>query len=1052
MDYAELVSASNFSFLDGASHPEELVEQALALGLRALALTDRDGLYGVVRAHARLRELRRSAPTELATQAQVFKLIVGARLKIDQYPPLVLLAENRDGYSNLCALVTRGRLRSPKGTSCLYLTDLQNRTTGLLALLLDARPPLPPGQRPQARLHPELLKQARDLFGSNLYLAVARHLEPGQEERIRQTVRLGQEQGVPLVAVGDVRYHHPSRQPLHDVLTCIREGCTVTTAGQRLRPNGERHLRSPAQMARLFADLPQAVHTSVTLAERCSFSLDMLTYRYPSELLPAGQHDAMRYLADLVRQGCRWRYPAGTPAAVQRQLEHELQLIGKLSFPHYFLTVHDLVRFARHRGILCQGRGSAANSAVCYVLGITAVDPVDSQLLFERFISEERGDPPDIDVDCEHERREEIIQYLYNKYGRHRAAMACTVVTYRPRSALREVGKALEIPPAAVEQLAHNCVHEGITPALFQQVGLDASHQGIRQYGALARQLLHFPRHLSIHVGGFLLSDEPLHHLVPIENAAMEGRTVIQWDKDDLETLRLLKVDVLALGMLSCLRKTFELIDQKEGQQLSLATIPADDHAVYDMICQADTVGVFQIESRAQMNMLPRLKPRNYYDLVVEIAIIRPGPIQGKMVHPYLRRRNGEEPVQFPHPALEEILGRTYGVPLFQEQVMRLAMAVADFTPGEADQLRRAMGSWRRTGQMNALSQRLLQGMQNNGLAPSFAQQILNQIKGFAEYGFPESHAASFALLVYASAYLKYYYPACFVCGLLNSLPMGFYPPRTLVADAQRHGVLVRPVDVQESSWDSTLEALPSGPNQRRQALRLGFRLIKGMKRADAEDLLTARQSQGPFRSLTDLQKRTNLNRSALERLAQAGALQSLVASRRRALWMIRGLAPVDDLFHEVEPTDRDISLPQASPLEEVVSDYQALGFSLRAHPLELARPTLQQRGVASAQELLDSPSGQLVTVAGLVVARQRPATASGVVFLSLEDETGLANAVIWPAVFERFRQILLSHSVLLLRGPLQRVDLVAHVVAQQVAPLNLGAKEPLRLTSRDFH
>ena len=715
-----------------------------------------------------------------------------------------------------------------------------------------------------------------------------------------------------------------------------------------------------------------------------------------------------------------------------------------MDFPHYFLTVHDMVRFARERGILCQGRGSAANSAVCFVLGITSVDPAQSSLLFERFISEERGEPPDIDVDFEHERREEVIQYLYEKYGRHRAAMACTYVCYRGRSAARDVGKALGFTSEQIDALSKSILrghaHE-IVPERFAEVGLDPTLREVRIYGALTHQLLRFPRHLSIHTGGFILSDEQLDRIVPIENASMDGRTVIQWDKEDLESLGLLKVDVLGLGILSCIQKSFELLSAHYDRDLSLATIPAEDPEVYEMICQADTIGVFQIESRAQMSMLPRLQPRTFYDLVVvEVALIRPGPIQGKMVHPYLRRRQGLEAVDFPHPDLESILARTYGVPLFQEQVMRLAVAVADFTPGEADELRRAMGSWRRTGRMHELGQRLIDGMLKNGLSQSFAEQVFEQIKGFAEYGFPESHAASFAHLVYASAYLKHYWPEVFTCALLNAQPMGFYPNRTLVADAQRHGVHIRPIDIQRSRWDCTLEPYSNSQGKAQHALRLGLRMIKNLGHNHGLKIESTRSTDGPFKSLADFQKRTGLRRDTIEALATADAFHSLGTHRRAAVWNARGLPVQADLLLEgaIEP-DHNPPLPTASELDEVMADFQSLGLSIRRHPLDFVREALKAKKVLMAQDLLDYPTQRKVSVAGIVVARQMPATASGVLFLSLEDESGMSNIVVWPRLMDRYRTELLKSPVLLIHGKLERAGLVANVIAEKIEPLHIS-------------
>ena len=1035
--YAELVCRSNFSFLEGASHPEELIDRALTLGLRGLALTDRGGIYGVARAHAHLKKRRQQGHPH----AEQLQFIVGATLTVAGIPPLVLLAQNEDGYANLCSLITQGRRRAPKGCSQSEISDLEYKAKHLVAILLD----VPSSTKD--------LRHLRQVYGEQLYFGLARHCIPEQEQRTAQMIRTAADENIDLCAINDVLYHHPSRKALQDVITCIRLGCTLEEAGRKLQRNELRYLRSAKQIKRCFRDLPQAIRSTLQISESCTFSLDSLRYQYPSEVLPVGV-DPNHYLETLVQQGVAWRYGQDAPRTVLEQIQRELALIKELDFPHYFLTVYDLVRFAREQKILCQGRGSAANSAVCFVLGITSVDPATSNLLFERFISRERGEPPDIDVDFEHERREEVIQYLYGKYGRDRAAMACTYVCYRNRSTFRDVGKVMDFTPEVITKVsnAHRHRRQGIETRVFQEAGLNPESARVRMYGALVKQLLGFPRHLSIHTGGFILSDQPLHRIVPVENASMPGRTVIQWDKEDLESLGLLKVDVLGLGMLTCLRKSFDLIEQHTGRQLSLATIPPEKAAVYDMICEADTVGVFQIESRAQMGMLPRLKPRNFYDLVVEIAIIRPGPIQGNMVHPYLRRRNGEEAVVYPHPALEEILGRTYGVPLFQEQVMRLATAVADFTPGEADELRRAMGAWRRTGQIHKLGVKLIQGMKSNGLSTQFAKQVFAQIQGFAEYGFPESHAASFAHLVYASCFIKHDYPAHFCCALLNSQPMGFYPPRTLVNDAHNHGVCVRPVDIQTSTWDCTLEPYINSQNQTAFAIRLGLRMIKGLPKSAGLAIESSRAEDGPFHSISELQTRTALQRQHIERLAAANALLSLASGRRQALWTARGLPRTSTpLLDGAWPPAEEAELPRATPLEEVIADYETMGLCAEHHPLEFIRTALEQQGVSCARDLPNQPNQGKSSVAGIVVCRQQPMTASGVVFLSLEDETGMANVVVWPRIFARFRDPILHAPVLLVEGKLERAGLVANIIAQDIRAIQIS-KHALKTSTRSFH
>ncbi|HLW63985.1 MAG TPA: error-prone DNA polymerase, partial [Gemmataceae bacterium] len=940
---------------------------------------------------------------------------------------------------------------------------------------------------------------------------------------LHQMRELAREAGVPLVAANDSHYHIPRRRPLHDVLTAVRHGCTVAELGDRRFPNAERHLKSPAEMLELFTDCPEAVLRTAEVANRCTFSLDELRYDYPEELCPAGL-TPLQYLTGLTWDGARRRYPAGIPDKVRQLIEHELVLIAELRYEAYFLTVWDLVRFAKERGILCQGRGSAANSAVCYCLGVTSVDPERIDVLFERFVSKERNEAPDIDVDFEHERREEVIQYVYQKYGRDRAGMTAEVITYRERSAVRDVGKALGLSQDRVDRLAkgmdhHHRVGEDNLAGRLCEAGIDPDSRLARQLAWLVEQLLGFPRHLSQHVGGMVITNGPLHTLVPIENAAMPDRTVIQWDKDDLDALGILKVDCLALGMLTAIRKCFDLVatneerrteneelrmnvdhssfsvlgssflissENAEPTKLTLATIPAEDPAVYDMICKADTVGVFQIESRGQMSMLPRLKPREFYDLVIEVAIVRPGPIQGKMVHPYLRRRRGEEAVEYPDERVKAVLEKTLGVPLFQEQAMRLAVVAAGFTPGEADRLRRAMGAWRRRGVMDQFRQKLLDGMAANGYAQEFAERVFQQICGFGEYGFPESHAASFALLVYVSAWLKRYHPAAFAAALLNSQPMGFYAPAQLVSDAQRHGVEVRPIDVNFSEWECTLEpgvrSQDSGIRSRESgigteysvlsiqttesircpspsltpdsclltpALRLGLRLVRGLSQKHAERVVACRK-EGPFQSFTDFIRRTKLRAGALKKLGQADAFRSLQLDRRGALWRSLPEREPMSLFDQIDVEEPPALLPPLSPFAEVLADYSAAGLTLRQHPLSFLRPMLEEQKIVPANRLAQMDSGCRLKVGGIVLVRQRPGTAKGITFVTLEDETGTVNLIVRREIWERYRRVASRAVAMIAHGQLQCEQEVTHVLVSKLEDLSQHLAD-LASRSRDF-
>ncbi|MBJ6762302.1 error-prone DNA polymerase [Myxococcaceae bacterium JPH2] len=1000
MTYAELVCRSNFSFLRGASHPEELISTAARLGLSALALTDVDGLYGVVKAH-------------LAAKEHGVKLLLGAELTLEDGPPVAVYAQNARGYSNLCGLVSQSRMSHPKGESGLPWRAVAERSEGLLALL--------PAPAPPAVVAP-----LAEAFADRFHVGLCRSLSAGDAGREVRSEALARALGVPLVAHNDVHTHHRRRQPLQDMLVSIRHGVPLDAAGTRLMPNGERTLKSPEDMARLFADRPEALEHSLALASRCQASLDDLHYRFPEEDLPPGM-SANEHLRDLTSRGLQVRYPGGVPADVVKQIEHELRLIAALDFAGYFLALWDIVRFAREQGILCQGRGSAANSAVCYALQITSIDPVRMGLLFERFLSMERKEPPDIDVDFEHERREEVLQYVYAKHGRQRAGMVCEVICFRGRLALREAGKSLGLSLDQVDRLSKVSAAHGfeVTPDVLAEAGLSGGDARVRQTLALAAELEGFPRHLSIHVGGFVLTREPLVELVPVENAAMPGRTVIQWEKDDISTMGLLKVDLLSLGMLTALSKCFALIREHHGKELSLATIPPEDPKVYDMLCAADTVGVFQVESRAQMNMLPRLKPRTFYDLVVEIALIRPGPIVGKMVHPFLRRRDGLEPVHYPSEAVRDILGKTLGVPLFQEQAMKLAMAAAGFSAAEADGLRRALSHKQAESRMLSYRERFVEGCVARGYARALAEEWFGNFRGFAEYGFPESHAASFALIAYASSWLKCHYPAAFAAALLNSQPMGFYAPHTLVADAQRHGVEVREVDVRRSDWDCTLEE--DG------ALRLGLRMVRGLGDAVGQRVAASR-GEG-YATVGELARRARVPRHELTRLALAGALGSLCGARRQALWDIQALGPLDpdDLFFGMAMDGSAVELPPMSVHERVCADYDTVGLSLEKHPLELLRPSLKRLGAVTAEGLKQVPAGRTVSVGGLSICRQRPPTAKGVCFVSLEDETGIANLVVPPEVYARCRREIHGSLFLVGQGVVERSGQVVNVKVRTV-------------------
>ncbi|MGI9202097.1 MAG: error-prone DNA polymerase [Woeseiaceae bacterium] len=1021
--YAELHALSNFTFLRGASHPEELVETAVALGYEALAITDECTMSGIVRAHMAAKEYG------------LAKLIIGTELQLQSGRKLVVLVQNRAGYAALCELITKARRAAEKGRYELTRLAFENGLPGCLVLWV-------PDDDYDLDVEDHWI---RETFRDRLWIAVELLADGRQQHQLERLQALGQRLKLPLVAAGDVHMHRRSRRVLQDMLTAIREGVTIENAGFALYPNGERHLRTLEVLQHFYpADL--LAETS-RIADQIDFSLDELRYEYPDEIVPPGETPAS-YLRQLTEEGMQRRWPDGTPQKVVKLVEHELKLIAELRYEPYFLTVYDIVAFARGQDILCQGRGSAANSAVCFCLGITEVDPGRMAMLVERFISKERNEPPDIDVDFEHERREEVIQYIYTKYGRERAALAATMITYRPRSALRDVGKALGLSELQLSRLARSMQWwDGmqVDDSRVLEAGLDPESPIMKRLLYLVRELLGFPRHLSQHVGGFVISNGPLSDLVPVENAAMPDRTVIQWEKTDLEDLGLLKVDVLGLGMLTAIRRSFELIRQFDGRELTLASVPAEDPEVYDMICHGDTMGVFQIESRAQMAMLPRLRPRCYYDLVVEVAIIRPGPIQGDMVHPYLRRRNGEEPVDYPSEDVKGVLQRTLGVPIFQEQVMQLAIVAAGFTPGEADQLRRAMAAWKRRGGLGPFEEKLITGMRERGYEEEFARQIFRQIEGFGEYGFPESHSASFALLVYVSSWLKCHTPAAFTAALLNSQPMGFYSAAQLTQDARRHDVEIRKVDVNASEWDCTLEKSERGT----AALRLGLRQVKSLSENAGRRIVAARPQEG-YRSIQSLVEATSLDRRELGALASAAALESLAGHRHQARWAVAGVEEPTPLFDSMERYEPTPLLRKPTEGQNIVADYKSLGMTLERHPLHLLRHRLDRYRYRPASCLPELGNGSNVNVAGLVITKQRPGTASGVTFVTLEDETGHINLIVWKRVAETFRATLLNARLMGVQGELQIEGKVLHVIARQLID-HTDMLGNLLVTSRDF-
>ncbi|KPP86004.1 MAG: error-prone DNA polymerase [Rhodobacteraceae bacterium HLUCCO07] len=1064
--YAELCVTTNFTFLHGASHPEELVTRAAELGLAAIAITDRNSVAGVVRAFSALKELdrlhneareaagalqdapdirsRRTTdhssrqilnPTPLDDGPRINldqplpRLIPGARIALSD-SPVEWLALPRDvvAWSRLTRLLSLGKRRAGKGACHLTRKDLVNWGSGMVLVAL---PPDPMEGSGQANLSVEL-RDMRRTFPGQCFLGAAPIYDGRDQPRLDRLARLSQVSGLPMVAVGDVLMHRSARRPLADVLTCLREGCTIDTIGARRLTHGEHRLKSGTEMGRMFHRYPAAIRRTLEITDQCAFRLDDLRYQYPDEAREG--EPAQNRLDRLAREGLRWRYPDGPPAKIAARVDKELKLIDEMGYAPYFLTVHDIVAFARSRGILCQGRGSAANSVVCYLLGVTEVPPESITLIFERFISKERGEPPDIDVDFEHERREEVIQWIYERYGRHRAGLTATVIHFRSRAAIREVGKVMGLSQDVIARLSGQIwgwSSSAPNEDRMRDAGIDPADRRVALAARLIGEIIGFPRHLSQHVGGFVITHGRLDELCPIENAAMEDRTIIEWDKDDIDALGLLKVDVLGLGMLTCIRKAFGLLRDHRQKHLTLANVPPEDARVYDMLCRADAIGVFQVESRAQLNFLPRMRPRKFYDLVCEVAIVRPGPIQGGMVHPFINRRQGKEKVEDLGPAMMEVLGRTYGVPLFQEQAMQIAVVAAGFSAAEADRLRRSLATFKRMGTIGAFRDRFVSGMLSRGYAADFAERCFAQIEGFGSYGFPESHAASFARLVYISAWLKCHHPAVFTCALLNSQPMGFYAPAQLVRDAREHGVEVRPVSINHSEWDCTLEPRADGE----LAVRLGFRQIKGLREEDATWIVAARGNG--YADVESLWRRAGVHPDMLERLAEADAFAVLRLTRRDALWAVRALRapkPLPLFGRDGEGgTEPPVDLPAMTLGQEVIEDYLALRLSLRAHPLELLRPRLPE---SIPHERLAQARGR-VTVTGLVITRQRPGTASGVIFLTLEDETGVANVMVWRKIYETFRKAVIAGRLLCVTGRIEREGQVTHLIAERIEDLS---------------
>lgn len=1031
MNYTELQVTTNFSFLQGASHPEEMVEQAVALNYDAIAITDHNTLAGIVRAHT-------------AAKAKGIRIIPGCRLSLSDGPDLLVYPTNRDAYAQLSALLSTGNLRTEKGKCDLYKADVYHYARDMKFIVV------PPATLNETfEIDPAFIKSLQEYqsrLGKDLYLGAIRSYQANDGKKLFRLAELAQQTGVPLVAINDVYYHTPQRRELQDILTCIREKCTIYNAGFKLYQNAERYLKPAKEMQRLFAHYPDAIARTQEIADACQFSLDSLEYVYPEEITCEGR-TPQEELTWLAWQGATEKFGNDIPLHIKEAIQYELEFFERKNYAAYFLTVYDFVRFARSQGILCQGRGSAANSVVCFCLGITSVNPSKFKLLFARFMSDARDEPPDIDVDFEHERREEVMQYIYNKYGRDRAAIVATVTQVHYKGAVRDVAKAMGLSVDAINRLANTSWdfadewHNGRT---VSSEGFDTSDPHLRKVLALTQQYIGFPRQLGQHTGGFVMTRGKISDLCPILNARMENRTCIEWNKDDIEALGFLKVDVLALGMLTCIRKAFDLAKQHYGKDFTLANIPEDDPAVYEMISHADTIGVFQIESRAQMSMLPRLRPRNFYDLVIEVAIVRPGPIQGDMVHPYLRRRNGEEPVEYPSKELEDILGRTLGVPLFQEQAMEIAIVAAGFTPAEADGLRRSMATFKAHGKVTEWRMKLVNGMVAKGYQQEFAERVFKQLEGFGSYGFPESHAASFALLVYVSSWIKCYYPDVFACALLNSMPMGFYQPAQIIIDARKHGVQVRPVDINYSCWDNTLEERDG----KYFSLRLGFRQVKGLREEDMQLLVRARAV--PFNAITQL-RNAGVSQAALERLADADAFRSIALDRRQALWEVSALSDIPvGLFAgqaSESTSEKNVRLPEMTLPEHVIYDYATTALSLKAHPVSFARKKLAMLHVVPTNQLSSLQDGTIVKVAGLVLVRQRPGTASGICFVTIEDETGIANLVVFQNLFDQYRKEILSSQLLMVVGKLQKEGEVIHVVAQECYNLS-GLLKELNSTS----